>query len=80
MVNIYSEDEIKLIKESGHITYMCHQHMKEFIKPGVTTKFLDEEAGRYIVSQGGIPSCLNYDGFPANICVSVNDEVVHGYC
>lgn len=78
MVNIYSEDEIKLIKESGHITYMCHQHMKEFIKPGVTTKFLDEEAGRYIVSQGGIPSCLNYDGFPANICVSVNDEVVHG--
>jgi methionine aminopeptidase type I len=52
--------------------------MKEFIKPGVTTKFLDEEAGRYIVSQGGIPSCLNYDGFPANICVSVNDEVVHG--
>lgn len=78
MVNIYSDDEIKLIKESGHITYMCHQHMKQFIKSGVTTKFLEEEAGRYIVSQGGIPSCLHYEGFPANICVCVNDEVVHG--
>lgn len=78
MVNIYSDDEIKLIKESGHITYMCHQHMKQYILPGVTTKFLDEEAGRYIVSQGGVPSCLNYDGFPANICISINEEVVHG--
>lgn len=78
MVNIYSDDEIKLIKESGHITYMCHQHMKEYIKPGITTKFLEEEAGRYIVSQGATPSCLNYEGFPANICVSVNEEVVHG--
>jgi len=42
MIKIYSDEEIKLIKESGHITYMCHQHMKEFIKPGVTTKFLDD--------------------------------------
>lgn len=78
MINIYSDDEIKIIKESGHITYMCHQHMKEFIKPGVTTKFLDDEAGRFIVESGGIPSCLGYDGFPSNICISVNNEVVHG--
>lgn len=78
MINIYTDDEIKLIKESGHITYMTHQHMKEFIKPGVTTKFLDDEAGRYIRELGGIPSCKDYEGYPGNICVSVNDEVVHG--
>lgn len=78
MVNIYSDDEIRLIKESGHITYMCHQHLKELLKPGVTTKFIDDEAGKFITSQGGIPSCLGYEGFPCNICISINDEVVHG--
>ena len=78
MVSIKTKEEIALIKESGHITYMCHQHLKDLIAPGVTTKFLDEEAGRFIRSQGGVPSCLNYEGYPGNICVSVNDEVVHG--
>lgn len=78
MINIYSDDEIKLIKESGHITYMTHQYLKDLLKPGVSTKYLDDEAGKFIRSQGGVPSCLNYEGFPANICISVNDEVVHG--
>ncbi len=78
MIHIYSDEEIALIKESGHITYLCHQHLKSLLKPGVTTKFLDEEAGRFIESQGGTPSCLHYEGFPANICISLNDEVVHG--
>ncbi len=78
MINIYSEDEIAKIKASGHITYLTHQHMKEFIKPGVSTKFLDEEAGRFIESMGGIPASKGFEGYPGNICVSVNDEVVHG--
>ena len=78
MVSIKTKEEIALIKESGHITYMCQQHLKDLIAPGVTTKFLDEEAGRFIRSHGGVPSCLNYEGYPGNICVSVNDEVVHG--
>ena len=78
MVNIYSEDEITKIKESGHITYMCHQHLKDLLKPGVTTKEIDDEAGAFIRSMGGVPSCLGYEGFPANICISINDEVVHG--
>lgn len=78
MINIYSEDEIAKIKASGHITYMTHQHMKDFIKPGVSTKFLDEEAGRFIESMGGIPASKGFEGYPGNICVSVNDEVVHG--
>lgn len=78
MINIYSEDEIAKIKASGHITYLTHQHMKIFIKPGVSTKFLDEEAGRFIRELGGIPACKGFEGYPGNICVSVNDEVVHG--
>lgn len=78
MINIYSEDEIAKIKASGHITYMTHQHMKDFIKPGVSTKFLDDEAGRFIESMGGIPASKGFEGYPGNICVSVNDEVVHG--
>ena len=78
MITIKTPEEIALIKESGHITYMCHQHLQKFLTPGTTTKFIDEEAGRFIRSMGGIPSCLNYEGYPGNICVSVNDEVVHG--
>ena len=78
MVNIYSDDEIKLIKESGHITYMTHKYVSSLIRPGVSTKYLDDEAGKFIISQGGIPSCKDYEGYPNNICVSVNDEVVHG--
>ncbi len=78
MISIKTPEEIALIKESGHITYMCHQYLKGLIKPGVTTKFLDEEAGKFIESHGAKPSCLNYEGYPGNICVSVNDEVVHG--
>lgn len=78
MITIKSEEEIALIKESGHITYMCHQYLKDLIKPGVTTKFLDDEAGKFIRNMGGEPSCYGYEGYPGNICVSVNDEVVHG--
>ncbi len=57
---------------------MCHQYLKEYLHPGVTTKYIDDLAGEFIKEQGGIPSCLGYDGFPANICISINDEVVHG--
>ena len=78
MVSIKTKEEIALIKESGHITYLTHQYLKGLIKPGVTTKYLDDEAGKFIREQGGVPSCLGYEGYPGNICVSVNDEVVHG--
>lgn len=78
MINIYTEEEIKIIKESGHITYMTHQHLKKFLKPGITTKEIDDEAEKFIKSMGGTPSCKGYEGYPANICISINDEVVHG--
>ena len=80
MVSIKTKEEIALIKESGHITYLTHQYLKSLIKPGITTKYIDDEAGKFIREHGGIPSCLGYEGYPRNICVSVNDEVVHGIC
>jgi methionyl aminopeptidase len=66
------------MKEAGHINYLTHEYLKKLIVPGVTTKNLDEEAEKFIRKHGGNPSFLNYEGFPASICVSVNDEIVHG--
>ena len=52
--------------------------LRDFIKPGITTKDIDRLGEKLIRKKGGIPNFLNYDGYPASICVSVNDEVVHG--
>ncbi len=78
MINIYTDEEIQKIKKSGHINHMTHEYLRSILKPGLTTKYLDEEAGKFIRKHGGIPSSLGYEGFPANICISVNEEVVHG--
>ena len=78
MINIYSDDEIKKIKAAGHINKKTHEYLASIAKPGVSTKFIDDEAGNFIKSMGGIPACKGYEGYPGNICVSINDEVVHG--
>ena len=78
MVSIKSEREIELLKVAGEIVGKTHNYLKQFIKPGITTKEIDDLAGEFIISQGATPSCKGYEGYPNNICVSVNDEVVHG--
>ena len=78
MISIKNEDEIKLMKEAGHINYMTHQYLKGLIKPGITTKYLNDEAEKFIISNGGIPGFKGLYGFPGTICISVNEEVVHG--
>lgn len=78
MISIKSNKEIELMKEAGHINYLTHQYLKDQIKPGITTKHLDDLAYKFIAEHDGKPSFLNYEGYPASICVSVNDEVVHG--
>ncbi len=75
---IKSKEEIKLMKESGHLNYLCHQHLKKYIKPGITTKELDDLAFNFITSHDAYPSFKDYQGFPGSICTSINDEVVHG--
>ena len=78
MISIKSAREIDLMKASGHLNYMTHEEIKKHIKPGITTNELDKIAYDFITKNGGYPSCLNYEGFPKSICVSINDEVVHG--
>ena len=78
MISIKSEREIELLRIAGEITGSTHNYLKPYIKPGITTKRLNELAEEYIKSRGATPSFKGYDGFPAAICTSINDEVVHG--
>lgn len=78
MITIKSEREIELMREAGKMVSMTHKYLKDFIKPGITTKELDRLAEEYIRKMGGVPTCKGYEGFPATLCTSVNDTVVHG--
>ena len=78
MITLKSNREIELMRIAGNIVYKTHQYLKPFLKPGITTKEIDDLADKYIRSLDAIPSCKNYQGFPAAICISINDEVVHG--
>ena len=78
MVTIKSPREIELLKVAGEITGSTHNYLKPYIKPGITTKELDNLAEEYILSRGATPSFKGYDGFPGSICTSINEEVVHG--
>lgn len=78
MIIIKTDSEIELMRKAGHLNYLTREYLKTLVKPGVTTKEIDTKAGEYIKSIGGEPGFLNYGGFPGNICISVNEEVVHG--
>ena len=77
-VTIKSEQEIELMREAGRILALVHQELGKAIKPGMSTLDVDRLGEEMIRSYGCEPSFLNYCGYPASICVSVNDEVVHG--
>lgn len=78
MIVTKSQREIDLMREAGRIVASVHKRMKEVIQPGITTAQLDAIAEEIIVSAGATPSFKNYNGFPASVCVSVNEVVVHG--
>jgi methionyl aminopeptidase len=67
------------MREAGRIVAETHRLMSEAVKPGITTRELDQIAETYIKSQNAIPSFKDYNGFPSSICASVNDELVHGF-
>ncbi len=77
-ISIKSAREIELMRESCKRLAEVHQAMEERIKPGVTTWELDEFAEKMILNMGCTPNFKNYNGYPATVCCSVNDEVVHG--
>ncbi len=78
MISIKSPREIDLIEKAGHIVYLTHEYLRPYVKAGITTKELDKLAHDFILSQDATPSSLGYEGYPASICTSVNEEVVHG--
>lgn len=79
MVHLKTNEEIQLIKESAQILGKAHGEVARLVKPGVKTSALDKVAEEYIRDSGGVPSFKNYNGFPATLCISVNEVVVHGF-
>ena len=79
MITIKSEREIELLAKAGHIVYLTHQYLAPFIKPGISTEELNRLGEEFIISQGATPSFKGYEGFPYALCISVNEEVVHGF-
>lgn len=77
-VTIKSNKEIERMREAGNILAIVHEELEKFIKPGISTYDIDKKGYEIIKSYHCTPSFLNYEGYPASICVSVNDEVVHG--
>ena len=77
-VSIKSAREIALMRESGRLLEIVHDALGKMIEPGISTLDIDRMGDKMIRDMGCIPSFKNYNGYPASICVSVNDEVVHG--
>ena len=77
-VTIKSAREIELMRESCRLLEIVHNELADIIKPGISALDIDRYGEKRIRSLGGIPNFKNYNGYPASICVSVNDEVVHG--
>lgn len=77
-ITVKSSREIELMTEAGRILEIVHKELEKALHPGMTTKAIDRLGEEVIRSYGCVPSFLDYNGYPASICVSVNDEVVHG--
>ncbi|MBN2503983.1 MAG: type I methionyl aminopeptidase [Bacilli bacterium] len=78
MVTIKSQREIELMRIAGRIVALAHKAASEAIRPGLSTKELNEIIEKVIIENDAIPSFKNYNGFPAASCISINDQVVHG--
>lgn len=78
MISIKTPREIELMRVAGEIVGDTHKYLIPYLKPGITTKEIDSLARNYILSRDATPSCYHYEGYPANICISINEEVVHG--
>lgn len=78
MITLKSSHEIDLMRRSGKITAAARALAGEMVKPGVTTREINDAVERFIRQQGAVPSFLHYNGYPASACISVNDEIIHG--
>ena len=78
MITLKSAHEIDLMRRAGKITAAARALAGEMVRPGVTTQEIDSAVEHFIRKQGAVPSFLHYNGYPASVCISVNDEVIHG--
>lgn len=78
MITVKSEKEIELMRKAGQLSFGALMAAGREVRPGVSTKYLDDIVRQYIESRGGTPNCLGYGGFPGSACISVNEEIIHG--
>ena len=78
MITLKSPHEIELMRRAGKITAAARAYAGELVRPGITTHEIDRAVEHFIRKQGAVPSFLHYNGYPASVCISVNDEVIHG--
>ena len=78
MITLKSAHEIEAMRLAGKITAAARALAREMVTPGVTTQQIDTAVVHFIREQGAIPSFLHYNGYPASVCISVNDEIIHG--
>ncbi|GAP61889.1 MAG: type I methionyl aminopeptidase [Ardenticatenia bacterium] len=78
MIVIKSPREIAIMREAGRLVAQAHEIVRELLKPGITTREIDEKVEAFIRSQNAEPSFKGYHGYPASTCISINEELVHG--
>lgn len=79
MIHLKTKEEIELMRSANRLVARLHEKLREMVKPGITTAELDAAAEEFIIKNGAIPSFKGYMGYPACICTSVNNEVVHAF-
>ncbi len=78
MINLKSSNEIELIRTSAKIVAECLDLVESRIRPGISTKEIDKDVADYIYSKGAVPAFKGFHGYPANTCISIDEQVVHG--
>ena len=78
MISLKTANDVELMRKAGKITAAARALAGEMVKPGVSTKAIDKAVRDFIVSQGAKPSFLNYNGYPGSVCISINNQVIHG--
>ncbi|HCS87634.1 MAG TPA: type I methionyl aminopeptidase [Bacteroidales bacterium] len=78
MIFLKTDEEVELMRESNILLGKTYAEVAKAIQPGVSTAKLDKIAYEFIMDNGGVPACLGYEGYPATLCTSVNEQVVHG--
>ncbi|MBQ4382161.1 MAG: type I methionyl aminopeptidase [Oscillospiraceae bacterium] len=78
MIRVKSAREVELMRQAGRITAAARAYAGKMVAPGVTTLEIDKAVNAFIRSKGAVPTFLHYGGFPKSVCISINDEIIHG--